>query len=544
VPKGVAGDGPLGLHQEVVLEHLEARLEQDEQKHQEPTLRAKYALLLWHSPRRHFRFVPLAVNALLEALPLLESIGGDDAFWANHELLERVHAALHLARAHKYRLDDVKREVLRSFFQADIVQPYGFARLNGLAELLLERNYFKTDELTGVENHLWTALEHFRQQAEWFQAARIIEQGLQLSRRANVQAQHDWMDARAANLEAQMRQHLGENNPMAAQSFWQEAVQAYSALKNDAQVQSLKEMYSGIVSAIRLGSVITSIPAAHVQTIEQRGIDAVRLGLPSFMNALAHSNLAVPQKSEAQAQLTPLIAGNSALLHLGVQTLDARGNISKTVGSVGAEAVLLRNAYDGLLQLRVLALHFGLREGVQCEMLSAEEVLLHWKQTSWYGLTQTHTYPDGQTVTYSALDLLEPGIREFFAQLERYCRGEAAEWMLCLDSLTPKVEALLRLLAKAHGVATETVIQDGSNWVTREKDLNTLLYDQALLAHLDEDTVYFLQFLLVEKNGFNLRNDLSHGLLPPSAYSAHFAYWVFLALVRLAVAPYPQTLTS
>ncbi|MFZ0321026.1 MAG: DUF4209 domain-containing protein, partial [Candidatus Sulfotelmatobacter sp.] len=59
---------------------------------------------------------------------------------------------------------------------------------------------------------------------------------------------------------------------------------------------------------------------------------------------------------------------------------------------------------------------------------------------------------------------------------------------------------------------------------------------------LTEDLWRYLEVVYIDKRGLNLRNDLAHGLLSPSAFNRYVADRVFhtlLAISLLRAAPVP-----
>jgi hypothetical protein len=106
--------------------------------------------------------------------------------------------------------------------------------------------------------------------------------------------------------------------------------------------------------------------------------------------------------------------------------------------------------------------------------------------------------------------------------------------VLSVDSLTLKIEGLIRDICRLSGETTSYMTKDSKNRnVVREKDIHALLYEEPIKKLFDEDDMLFLRFLLVEKAGYNLRHRVAHCLMLFQEYSISHMHLLILALLRL-----------
>ncbi len=107
--------------------------------------------------------------------------------------------------------------------------------------------------------------------------------------------------------------------------------------------------------------------------------------------------------------------------------------------------------------------------------------------------------------------------------------------VLSIDSLTLKIEGLIRDICQLSGVTTFYMREDskGRN-IEREKDLNALLREERIKELFDEDDLLFFKFLLVEKAGYNLRHKVAHSLMLFQEYNINYMHLLILTLLRLA----------
>jgi hypothetical protein len=94
-----------------------------------------------------------------------------------------------------------------------------------------------------------------------------------------------------------------------------------------------------------------------------------------------------------------------------------------------------------------------------------------------------------------------------------YARGLHAglegDYIVSTHLLIPQIENSLRYLLQKQGIPTTSLKNDG---IEDELDLNTLLYKPEVLHFFDEDIIFSLRGLLIDRNTYNARNTTAHGL--------------------------------
>lgn len=96
--------------------------------------------------------------------------------------------------------------------------------------------------------------------------------------------------------------------------------------------------------------------------------------------------------------------------------------------------------------------------------------------------------------------------------------------------LCPQVEHMVRVQLKANGAIT-TKLENG---IETENGLSTLLKLEEAKEVFGEDLVFELEAIFSKVLGFNLRNEVSHGLLDDNVaagFASVYAWWLVLKLV-------------
>ncbi|OBQ13617.1 MAG: hypothetical protein AN482_04135 [Anabaena sp. LE011-02] len=126
-----------------------------------------------------------------------------------------------------------------------------------------------------------------------------------------------------------------------------------------------------------------------------------------------------------------------------------------------------------------------------------------------------------------------PGREKLF--IKGLYAGLIGDFITSTHILIPQIENSVRYLLSNRGAITSG-IDNKNNAIQQEDNLNTTLFPskyQQITSIFDEDTLFDLQGLLIEKSGSNLRNRMAHGLINDNDFfSPIFSYlwWVILRL--------------
>jgi hypothetical protein len=129
-------------------------------------------------------------------------------------------------------------------------------------------------------------------------------------------------------------------------------------------------------------------------------------------------------------------------------------------------------------------------------------------------------------VTYSPL--VPTGREEFFVRGIHH--GLYGRFLESAHVLIPQLEFMLRCVHWSRGTITSSINDSG---IQQEFDLNRILVMPETESLLGEDLTFFLRVLFMERYGYNLRNEMSHGMAPAATFYADAvkcAWWVVFHL--------------
>lgn len=140
-----------------------------------------------------------------------------------------------------------------------------------------------------------------------------------------------------------------------------------------------------------------------------------------------------------------------------------------------------------------------------------------------------HKGHNEERIQTTPFDMVENGLHEFLIQHQKFVTGEKTDWRFCISFLSTQFEGIMRLIVNDLGEPIVKVKDGNTEFVT----LEVLLKTKALKSiFTKEDLLLFSQ--TYTKAGYNIRNDVAHGLLLPQEYTAAKALLVFVSVLRLA----------
>lgn len=181
-------------------------------------------------------------------------------------------------------------------------------------------------------------------------------------------------------------------------------------------------------------------------------------------------------------------------------------------------------------------------EAYRAEKLSFDSVM-RYLETTWFNDTIIRKY-NGLDVEVKPIDTLKPGLKQIFKELDKCYANENYEcdFVTIIDSLTLKIEGLLRYFCEKIGIATFKTRTKGKNKLVMEKQLDDLLADVAHKpksrpnqeTEFDEEDRMMIKFVMTEKAGINLRNKVAHGLMDFDEYNVGMVVIILSLILKLS----------
>lgn len=176
-------------------------------------------------------------------------------------------------------------------------------------------------------------------------------------------------------------------------------------------------------------------------------------------------------------------------------------------------------------------LHFIIIPGIKSGHLTFENFIAFLTNYTWIGTTHIKYDIGGEEKNTNWIGLLAPSIIEFFIQMQAWSSSKyyMPSFVLCVDSLTLKMEGLLREFCERAKIPTSVSRQKG----VQEAYVHNVLENEGLKKYFNEDDLLFFNYLFTNEGGLNLRNNIAHCFFDNEDYSLNHMLLLLAALLRL-----------
>lgn len=318
---------------------------------------------------------------------------------------------------------------------------------------------------------------------------------------------------------------------MACIHFIELALNLYKQLKDEVKTNELEKLYSEKRGSFPLNQVSSPLPQAYTdavnafieQTIESNSEESL---LHEFINSPWYeTDDSIRSLSEA------VDMGFIDLLPLAI--IDERGNTIKIYSPEDGRFWSTYSYYFGFGTITMLELF---KAALMSGKLSYESTI-KYLENSWLNEPIERNYNGGK-VTVIPLDTIKPGIKKIFEEFQRVLEEEKYEcdFVTCIDSLTLKVEGILRFFCEKLGIST--FASRNNVTVIMEKLFDDLIADVKDTPERPtgfiEDHRTLIKYVMSEKIGWNLRNEVAHSLMQIKDYSVDKIIVLFCLILKLS----------
>ena len=108
------------------------------------------------------------------------------------------------------------------------------------------------------------------------------------------------------------------------------------------------------------------------------------------------------------------------------------------------------------------------------------------------------------------------------------------DYFKAINGLIPQIEGMLRELLRLLSIPVRKRTGRRSEF-SDLKNMSDILDERGVIDALEEDLLFFIRIVFVDRRGWNLRNEFAHGLLPAGAFNEGTASAVIMVLFLLAI---------
>jgi cell fate (sporulation/competence/biofilm development) regulator YlbF (YheA/YmcA/DUF963 family) len=500
-------------------------------------LKARYSHILWLSPKKKIEYAQTAIDNYLKLIKIREK--QDSEFPNEHfglKVLENIKNAFLLSLTVKYKVETTKKEVLRLVKKYSFKSSSAYALKMQLIRLMLEqKSVFKEADFNGIVKVCEQMISN-SYPTNKHSVIDILNLIIKVEKKLkNETAKYE---KRIAEMWEELSYDREDETNLVSSDFCKNALKIYKKLKETDKVKELERRFNELRKNIKLSSFGQEIDMTEIMETFRDYADKLTDNDPFvIINSLMTDKGLLPTIEEVEKQAKETNK-HSFLSHLAnTSILDRNGNTAQYFNDKEEyEYYEILQSYHFSLELTKSNL---IREiifaGIKKGKLNANTFLSFLQQYSWLGKELEMSSNGGKPIPYCWLALIAPALNEYFTNLEFYFRNQAnyPNFILCIDSLSLKIEGMLRDICEFKGITTFELKPDKKGrTISQEKDIHKLLYEPEITDLIDKDDLLFFKFLLVEKAGYNLRHRVAHSLMTFYEYHINLMNLLIMAVLK------------
>lgn len=320
---------------------------------------------------------------------------------------------------------------------------------------------------------------------------------------------------------------------MACIHFIELALNLYKQLKDEVKTKELEKLYSEKRGAFPLNQVSTPLPKAYM--------DAVNAFIGQTIESNSEESLLQEFISSPWYETDDSIRSLSEAVERGfidslpLSIIDERGNTIKTYSPEDGKFWSTYSYYFGFGTMKM----FELFKAALISGKLSYESTIKYLENSWLNKPIERNY-NGAKITITPLDTIRPGIKRIFDEFQKALENEKYEcdFVTSIDSLTLKIEGILRFFCEKLGIPTFASRRSNNATVIMEKLFDDLIADikdtPERPTGFIEDHRTLIKYVMSEKIGWNLRNEVAHSLMQINDYSVDKIVVLFCLILKLS----------
>ncbi len=497
-------------------------------------LKARYSHVLWLSRAKKIDFAKEAIDSYLEHINYYathDPIETERDHWL--AFLEVIRNLVPLSASINYKLEVVKALVINYALNYPIKSKAASVVRKSLTELMLEqKTIFQLSDFAGIVTSLELVFETVKK-TQLHHAVEILEVIVVIEHKLGNDLIR-WKRFIAEMWEKIARER-GVDAALVTTNFCMKAILAYEEINDQAKVAQLYTFYEELRNNVELhGIPLGSESKELFEFADQLSKQVVAWESEEIISFLMTDKLVIPRRN--QIAKSDDDSENSFLNDVHTSVFDQQGNTNRHYSTDSEKNIEhLIFSYGIWIEHCFQIINLIITGAIKSRKLTYHVVLQYLITESWYGQELEIGKRKDNKRPFRWLSIIAPGIVDFFVAMDGLIySNKIFNIATSYDSLTMKIEGIVRTLAEYHGIPTFVIKRDHQGReVSEEKDIMRLLTEPAVVEFIGEDDVFFLRFVFTEKGGLNLRNKVAHSLLSYDQYSIAHLMLIFIAILRL-----------
>lgn len=515
-----------------------------------PRIRSRISHFLWLVDK-DYKMAQVAVDEYLKVVSWLNTqIKNNPETSSGFEVLESLKSAYLLAKGVKYNLDEVNKTIADVILNFDNQNSSRWAVTHKLIEFALEnKKEYGNDFWENAIKICKKMADEQEQKDNLFFSRDFLSLGEKIEKLVFGLNNNNWRKMIANSLEGEAKKH---SESFVQSDFLVKAIMEYKALGDKKKVEELEKELQTAKKNMKFQTFSQTIDLTDwiKQTRDRFKEFIQKENKNQILARLASDNSILPKYETVKKQSENIdkkyvfqaFASSTVIDDCGNSPRKYETEIEKKYYSILKQYYFTLITYEA--STKVL-----FEEIVDADKLDLESIEEFMSNHFWYGKEYKTVDPDTKKVVLKSkrwIDLLHPGLQAYLNCLNLIKKGDTKEarnyLILAIDSLTPKIEGLIREFYETIGKPVDKIKTYKGKQLTERKDLNDLLRESWAEEIFGNDLLILMKYVLVEVGGNNLRNNVAHSIMFKENYHLIYAHWLFLIILRIG--SYQFTISS
>ena len=501
---------------------------------QNSLLKAIYSEILYYSNIPQFKsYIKYAVENYYNVLQIfyteLSDKSTEDFI---HSMIDIIRKLLQLAVISKTsKIKDIKALIIKLTLVDNNIPLSHYLKVSIISEMLEYNKTFKKADFEGIDDIFWDLVQRKFKEKDYHYVISIISQYAHEIDKKRGKLSYPWDDTMGKCFEKSMA--IADSN-LVARHWCINAIKHYTRLnKYTNKIKLLEQKYVSFKDKLEfseLGGKIDNTPFIDLAK------DILKLKPVEIFKMLSASNIFYPPLENLKNQ-------DSTFDDIfPTSYLDHNMHPSK-ISDLKTEQDLYLTNYRMFWQLYQTTIQYIFIEGVKENKFNLKDLINYLMDCSSFFDLITKSISKNKRIRYNWSATIISIFETYFKELEKWFENpeEYYPYLVTItDSFVLKFETWIRYYLECYKQPTISSLPQ-ENGIIREKDLNYLLYDDFIIKKFDFNDLLYFRYLFIAKEGWNLRNDIAHGILNPKQYTVELFNWVFFAFLRLSKYDFPNT---
>lgn len=499
-----------------------------------PLLLAKYNHLLWKSPYKKQEYALAAIDNYIETIERYYLRFEQDADRGTaFEIGKYYERLLGVSNDVKSGFDKIKELTSKLLFQSPQLP---FHTKHGIVKDMLEKSkIFKQEDFENILSIYEDQLGGKGDRGDdFFLANQHLPTAIKIAQKTKTDVKK-WHDEIGHALLRIAATETEEDRLWLKIDYYSKALSAFKLSGNEEKVREVQQLYHELKPKVKLPRHQIDFDEETIKQLQEIQDDLKKEAnrLLTFKPHEVYAHIArgkfFPKKSDVIKGAKE--TNNGFGQFFSTIYFDSNKNVSNGNDVNAEDDKEIISVYTTRLKAVALPLlHYIMVFGIQSGHLTAHNFITYLLERTWIGKSFVRYDLDGEPEQINFIPLLIPSINEYFNQVIAWGASKYYQpsFILCIDSLTLKIEGLLRSFCERLNVPTSHRKSDGME----EMLLHNILKNEAIQKHFNEEDLFLFNYLFTSE-GANIRNSVAHCFYFHNDYSSDFMLILLAVLLRI-----------